>query len=55
MPPSDYWITARYGGKCFECNREFDKGDRVLFEPNTKHTFCDECGAEIRPDTTGPA
>lgn len=42
-----FYMTARYNGRCGQCNKGLDAGERVVFAPNGKRVFC------TKPDSQG--
>lgn len=44
------WISARYAGKCGECECGFSEGDRILWCPNEGRradVYCSICGEDV--------
>lgn len=44
---SERWISARYSGKCSECECDISEGERVLYCPNESRradVYCSICG-----------
>lgn len=47
---SERWISARYAGKCSECECDFSEGDRILYCPNEGRradVYCSTCGEDV--------
>ena len=41
------WVSARYAGKCSECECDFSEGEQILWVPNENtraDTYCKSCG-----------
>jgi ribosomal protein S27E len=45
-----FWINARYDSECSECGEEIIAGDRIVFDTETRHVYCGECGGDIAGD-----
>lgn len=46
---SEKWVSARYTGKCSECDCDFSEGEEILWVPNDGRradTYCKNCGQE---------
>ena len=41
-----YWLTARYTGRCAQCEATIRRGDRAFYYPAPKTLLCDgaACG-----------
>ena len=47
------WISARYAGKCSECECDISGGDRILYCPNggrRADVYCSICGEDVVDD-----
>lgn len=47
------WISARYAGKCSECECDSSEGDRILYCPNEGRradVYCSICGEDVVDD-----
>ncbi len=45
--PYAYPMTAKFEGRCTECEMKINKGDRIYYNPRMKEAFCEGCGKEI--------
>lgn len=43
---NEFWMNARYDGKCHECEEEIFEGDRIVFNRVTRKIYCKTCGVE---------
>lgn len=44
------WISARYAGKCGECECDFSEGERILYCPSEGRradVYCSICGEDV--------
>ena len=39
-----FWLNAKFGSKCGNCNKEIVKGERIYYYPKTKTAMCEKCG-----------
>lgn len=40
-------ITAKYPGRCAECEERFDEGDSVVFDTKERKVYCESCGEDL--------
>ena len=41
-----FWMTTKFDSECKECGLEIKKGDRIVYDPETKIVLCSDrlCG-----------
>lgn len=44
-----FWMTAKYKGRCAECEGEIDAGDRIVWDTLERRAYCRECGTMMLP------
>jgi hypothetical protein len=42
-----YWLTARYTGRCGQCERPIKRGDRAWYYPKGRYIYCEPCGQPL--------
>ena len=41
------WTNSKYDSKCHECEAEILRGDRIVYDIETKKAYCKACGEEV--------
>lgn len=48
MKSSEYfWMSAKYDGKCAECEDAIAEGDRIVWSVEERKAYCEACGELI--------
>lgn len=44
-----YWRSANYPGRCAKCRCRFRRGERIVYVPRTRRTYCERetCGPRV--------
>ena len=51
-PVAPFWLTTRFGGRCFRCGMGIKKGEQALYYPASKTLLCqrEPCGQRAQRD-----
>jgi ribosomal protein S27E len=41
-------ITAKYDGRCAECNTRSCEGDTVVYDTVERKVYCEDCGEDLK-------
>lgn len=45
-------MKARFDSRCHDCEETISEGDDILFAPEIKKAYCENCGEHIVPRNT---
>lgn len=40
-------IISRYANHCVECETDIEVGDKIVWDPKTRKTYCIDCGGDL--------